>query len=170
MPNPRRATELPNGDFVCTTCKNAFTPSDASRKRRRFQCTPCASDYSRERAAREKAGAPTTGIGKVGFWWTGTGVTSRGDRSLTDKMRAAKRKYESENRKHNPGYKFRYLARARLNRAVKDGRLIREPCRECGDPMSEGHHEDYSRPLSVIWLCRKHHRELHKRLSNSQKG
>lgn len=45
-------------------------------------------------------------------------------------------------------------------RAIKKGILIREPC-FCGDPNSEGHHEDYSKPLEVIWLCPKHHGERH---------
>lgn len=27
--------------------------------------------------------------------------------------------------------------------------------------MVQCHHKDYSKPLDVIWLCLKHHRELH---------
>jgi len=46
-------------------------------------------------------------------------------------------------------------------RAVRRGLISRKPCEECGDPKSEGHHEDYSKPLEVIWLCRTHHRRRH---------
>lgn len=47
-------------------------------------------------------------------------------------------------------------------KAIRQGRLVRQPCIICGDPESDGHHEDYSKPLEVIWLCRGHHIRLHR--------
>lgn len=41
--------------------------------------------------------------------------------------------------------------------AINNGTLKRLPCEVCGDPKSDAHHEDYSKPLDVKWLCRKHH-------------
>lgn len=29
------------------------------------------------------------------------------------------------------------------------------------DPASKTHHDEYSKPLEVRWLCRLHHREHH---------
>lgn len=34
------------------------------------------------------------------------------------------------------------------------GRLVPQPCQDCGAEPAEMHHEDYARPLDVIWLCR----------------
>jgi hypothetical protein len=34
---------------------------------------------------------------------------------------------------------------------------MKEPCVACDSEKSEMHHEDYSKPLEVWWLCRKHH-------------
>lgn len=56
-------------------------------------------------------------------------------------------------------------ARAYLKEYVKRGHIKKMPCEICGDEKSEGHHEDYSKPLEVIWLCRKHHLEHHNKLS-----
>jgi len=47
------------------------------------------------------------------------------------------------------------------NKALRNRTLKKKPCQICGNPKSEGHHEDYSKPLKVIWLCDKHHREVH---------
>lgn len=47
-------------------------------------------------------------------------------------------------------------------RALNTGKLERLSCEICGDKKSEGHHEDYSLPLKVRWLCRKHHGEWHR--------
>ena len=55
-------------------------------------------------------------------------------------------------------------ARALVNRALKKRILNKKPCEKCGVLKVEGHHPDYSKPLRVIWLCRKHHIELHKAL------
>ena len=50
-----------------------------------------------------------------------------------------------------------------VNNAIKNGKLIPWPvCAipECqGKP--QGHHPDYSRPLDVVWLCPKHHKQAH---------
>jgi hypothetical protein len=35
------------------------------------------------------------------------------------------------------------------------------PCSMCGEIKAEKHHPDYKYPLSIIWLCKKHHAEEH---------
>ncbi len=45
--------------------------------------------------------------------------------------------------------------------AVRRGQLVRQPCEVCAKPKAQGHHEDYSKPLEVRWLCPTHHREAH---------
>ena len=57
-------------------------------------------------------------------------------------------------------YPERYKAHNAVNNAVRDGRLIKKPCCVCGSLKSHGHHEDYSKPLEVVWVCAAHHREL----------
>lgn len=56
---------------------------------------------------------------------------------------------------------FKYKAREKLRDAVKLKKVFRKPCEVCGNQKSEGHHTDYSKPLEVRWLCRKHHMALH---------
>lgn len=53
-------------------------------------------------------------------------------------------------------------ARAYAKEYLKRGKIKKEPCSECGSQESQMHHEDYDKPLEVIWLCRKHHLELHR--------
>ena len=49
--------------------------------------------------------------------------------------------------------------------AIRDGLLTWQPCRVCGRGSTvHGHHEDYSKPLEVVWLCRKHHMARHTEL------
>lgn len=79
-------------------------------------------------------------------------------RNQTPERKAAKKAYEAKVRAESPG---RIKARHAVANAVRDRRLKRLPCSICGDPKSEAHHSDYRRPLHVIWLCFKHHREAH---------
>jgi len=51
--------------------------------------------------------------------------------------------------------------REKYKTALKRGKLVKTPCMVCGESEVEGHHPDYSRPLDVVWLCRKHHMEIH---------
>jgi hypothetical protein len=55
----------------------------------------------------------------------------------------------------------REKARRWVNAAIAKGRMIRGACEVCGAPKADGHHEDYSKPLVVRWLCRVHHAKIH---------
>jgi hypothetical protein len=52
-------------------------------------------------------------------------------------------------------------ARSYLNVYIRRGKISKLPCSICGDTQSEAHHNDYTKPLEVIWFCRKHHLEHH---------
>ena len=64
-----------------------------------------------------------------------------------------------EHRHRNPE---KYKARTALNNALRDGKIIKTPCIKCGSEENiQGHHEDYSKPLEVEWLCFTCHRKDH---------
>ena len=76
-------------------------------------------------------------------------------------------KWRKENGYHNEeNSKLRYpekvQARSILRRSIIKGEIVRLPCEVCGEVKSQGHHEDYTRPLEVKWLCTVHHKERHK--------
>lgn len=48
-----------------------------------------------------------------------------------------------------------------VGNAVRDGKIIKGVCEVCGDLDSHGHHDDYSLPLVVRWLCSIHHSDWH---------
>jgi hypothetical protein len=49
-------------------------------------------------------------------------------------------------------------------KAIKKGDLVRSPCIRCGEEKSVAHHEDYDKPLEVMWLCQPCHKQRHKEL------
>lgn len=71
----------------------------------------------------------------------------------------------------NPGYynerakreRQKHNARSAVRDAIVSGRLERLPCEVCG-ATAEAHHDDYSRPLDVRWLCTDHHGAEHRRI------
>lgn len=74
--------------------------------------------------------------------------------------------FNAYNREHRPKYrdlseeaKKKNRARATANVYKRRGHLTPEPCADCGAPDVQMHHEDYDRPLDVIWLCPPCHRE-----------
>ena len=73
--------------------------------------------------------------------------------------------YNRENRKKysqcSQDEKKKINARAYANVYVSRGKLLKKPCVICGKTKVEMHHNDYNKPLEVIWYCRKHHLEEH---------
>lgn len=53
------------------------------------------------------------------------------------------------------GCKARYL--------VGIGTIEKQPCVVCGNPNAEMHHPNYNESGIVVFLCKEHHQELHKR-------
>ncbi len=68
-------------------------------------------------------------------------------------LETAKRMYKK--------YPEKWKARAKVSHAIKIGVLHRLPCEVCGEVKSQAHHEDYTKPLEVKWVCIKHHKMIH---------
>lgn len=88
-----------------------------------------------------------------------------------EKKRVSANKWRIENKskqliynaKHykNSKHIHKYKAYRLFQKALKQGRLIKLPCHICGNTKAEAHHEDYSKPLDVLWLCKRHHEDRH---------
>lgn len=62
-------------------------------------------------------------------------------------------------------YPEKAIARSRLRYAVSKGIINKEPCMDCGVEKVEAHHYigyEEKNWYDVYWLCRKHHRDIHK--------
>lgn len=66
--------------------------------------------------------------------------------------------YQRNTRKNN---NEKYKARTKVKVSIRNGSLTKLSCEICGNSKSEAHHEDYSKPLDVRWLCFSHHRMIH---------
>jgi len=61
--------------------------------------------------------------------------------------------------------KRRQKAHNAVHRSIKKGELIRKPCCRCNEKKSLAHHEDYDKPLDVMWLCQPCHKQRHKEIN-----
>lgn len=59
-------------------------------------------------------------------------------------------------------------AQRKVRRLILRNEMERQPCERCGGPKAQAHHDDYSRPLEVMWLCPRHHRERHRELRQQE--
>lgn len=94
------------------------------------------------------------------------------ERGRTEKRKQKCRIYQKSHREETDAAKKAWYQRNRHKRranslvgwAIKHGFLKVHPCSVCGSTEKvEGHHPDYSKPLEVIWLCGKHHKEIHRK-------
>lgn len=93
-----------------------------------------------------------------------------------EKIREYNRNYNREWRNKNGCNSYGYyernskkvIAHQAVYKAIKKGKLKRGRCEVCKSPQTQGHHEDYSKPLEVRWLCALHHKKVHSQLSPSK--
>lgn len=75
----------------------------------------------------------------------------RGNRQPPEYLKEYREKYPNKYRAHNM-----------VNNSVRDGKLFPENCEVCGSDFAvHAHHDDYSKPLNVRWLCAAHHKQWH---------
>jgi hypothetical protein len=118
----------------CKECAKARARANYRRNRERYR------EYERKRAslphrveAREQYAQTPNGMARAS---------------------AAKRRYSERN-------PIKRRAHSATWHALNDGRLTPKPCEVCGAEKAQAHHDDYSKPLDVRWLCTTHHAEWH---------
>lgn len=82
-------------------------------------------------------------------------------REYADKNRPKLAEYKARHRKLHPD---RAKARNAITMKLAKLRLTPLPCATCQATPTQAHHKDYSKPLEVTWLCRKHHLEAHNKV------
>jgi len=96
-------------------------------------------------------------------------------RIKTNKTREYDKEYQAKRRAENPEWKAeqnrlyklnnpeKCKAQDIINHHIRKGEIERLSCEVCGRQDTHAHHEDYSKPLEVIWLCPSCHKKWHLR-------
>lgn len=128
---------------VCSQTKplDGFGVRSASPDGRTAACRDCLKERDRARYPKERS----TRLRRMRDYAAGPGK---------DKCNAAKRNWIERNQEKR-------AAHILLNNALRSGRIERKPCEVCESPDTEAHHDDYTKPLDVRWLCDEHHKQHH---------
>jgi hypothetical protein len=145
-------------------CRSCNTEKDTSLFGKRAasndglspKCKKCQSSYDKARANN-----PDRVAAREAYQKTEAGIES---------VNKAKKKWVANNkdkiyettkvyRKNNPN---KYKAHGKVAYEIRIGNLSKKPCEECGEISGvNAHHDDYSKPLDIRWLCSTHHKQWH---------
>lgn len=78
--------------------------------------------------------------------------------SQTERGKLAVQRSDANQKIKNP---VKIDARQKVGIAIKSGKLVKGLCEVCNSKKVQAHHDDYSKPLIVRWLCITHHVQLH---------
>lgn len=121
-----------------STCNNLIIPPFTSGGVRKYRCNNCAVKTTKE--------------------WT---LKNREKKRVNNNKYLAAHPRPGQTaayKQKNPEKRAAHIA---VGIAVRSGKLQKRPCIICGNKKAHGHHDDYSKPLDVIWLCSIHHKERH---------
>lgn len=144
----------------CNSCgndkeKSQFGKRAASHDGLSPKCKCCSSAYDKSRANDPKR------------------VKSRECYALTadgkEAAERAKNKWAANNKGkiyestklYRERYPIKHKAHGMIAYAIKTGNLVSKECEVCGNKKTHAHHDDYSEPLNVRWLCDTHHKQWH---------
>lgn len=142
-------------EITCRGCgQKAFVTAHQALVKKQMRCRSCMNAEARARRARRSAeGNPIPSNPEYAKAY----YEARKSDPKTKARRAAdQRRYVKD-----PALRVRHEARWKVRRAIASGAIVRQPCEVCGNEQSQAHHDDYSKPLDVRWLCAAHHREHH---------
>lgn len=143
--------------FICKHCQTEKPEADfyASSKSKCKECIKSAVRLHREQNI-EKIREYDKQRGN-----TPQRVKARQEYLKTEAGKQAKKRAIDAYRKRYP---MKYAAHVITGNAIRDGNLIEASnCSVCNSTQKiQGHHDDYTKPLDVRWLCEKCHKEWHK--------
>ena len=123
---------------ICARCEKVFWKDDMSSHR--SYCKPCMAEIQRE--------------------WR-----SNNRERYLESVRIRRRNRSDEYNENNRNKRFFEPEKTKavndLNHAISAGKVVRQPCEVCGAFPAHAHHNDYSKPLDILWLCQDCHNELH---------
>ena len=149
---------------TCRKCGALYDATEAQTRRSDFICKPCKAAVDRaNRELRKERGERVSGRN------LGREYHQDYNREYTKRPEVReRRRMESQRRWRDPQERDKWQTRRATRDAIKAGTLVRQPCEVCGALKVDAHHDDYSRPLSVRWLCRLHHAEHHAKARGEQ--
>ena len=153
----RRSQRSRGYNTICKLCLNSRRNESVEKNREKFRKQ--ANDFYYRN--REKQ------LAKVKAWWSS--LSEERKQQVRDKKK--KRFHASPEQKRrklhytqNVYDKKKFKANKILNDAVRKGMFKPRECTVCKQEKKlDGHHNDYSKPLDVIWVCRKCHSDIHKK-------
>ena len=75
---------------------------------------------------------------------------------------ATRREYERARYAVDDAYRERKQARNMVGIRLRRGTMTRGSCAICGATTGVcAHHNDYTKPLDIVWLCTEHHNLIH---------
>lgn len=136
----------------CCSCGQSFKPTGKG-----YRCLCCRRAYDAKwRAKRKESGDPVKSTKMPRAYHRAYEADY-----FRDPANRARRAKLAKTYRDDPARRHKHEARWAVQRAIRSGRLVREPCHVCGKRRVDAHHDDYSKPLMVRWLCRTHHNEFH---------
>ena len=94
------------------------------------------------------------------YWQDGRG-------KIVDKKRQQKPARKEWQRQQSARMRIKHAAKYKVRGIwwnwFKNHKDVKTDCQKCGSAEKiEAHHCDYNKPLEIMWLCCKHHKEWHR--------
>lgn len=182
------------GAKICNHCKKKKNLNNFCKNKRCIDgynviCKECSKEYHRKWSSKNKEKLSNYMVkyrqehkDEIQKWWED--YYKKNKNRIYAKKREWMISHPEEVKKYQKDYYNRHTERAKESSskwieknkekraahmevlyALRRGIMSRQPCEVCGAEKAEAHHDDYSKPLEVRWLCHKCHIRSHHALS-----
>lgn len=143
MADPRRKLHAIGDTIVCRKCDEPVVATASMVKNGRYVCGSCQGEKYAEWRLRNLEHARAT------------------QRVLSKKRSAKVSGKTAAYRRANP---LKRAAHQAVQTGIRNGSLVRQLCEGCRTEKTHAHHDDYTKPLEIRWLCHRCHMAAHGRL------